>query len=151
MEPQVVGLSLKFASPVPHDCVAQLNSITREIRNIGNLPITILIGGPGFSLNAEKLIQHVPEIYCGIIYEGEESTPELLKNLQTPKKVKRILFRKADWQALQNERDFKDDCFVFKIYFGEGEQEGIIEGMNCSAFISWNVAIKNHRCQSPLQ
>lgn len=94
MKPQVVGLSLKYASPIPHDCVTQCNSITKEIRKVGHPQTKIIMGGPGFTLFTEKLMKYVPELDYGVVYEGEESVPELLENLENAEKVKGILYRK---------------------------------------------------------
>ncbi len=104
MDPEIVGLSLKYASTVTSGSVEQCQQITKEIRKVGHSRIKILIGGTGFSVNAEKLMKNLPEIDYGVFNEGEESTPELLENLENPETIKGILFRKKDKIIFSGER-----------------------------------------------
>lgn len=53
----------------------------------------IMVGGPGFSIFAEKIMKRIPEIDYGVYLEGEESVPELVENLDNPEKVLGIFYR----------------------------------------------------------
>jgi putative variant cofactor biosynthesis B12-binding/radical SAM domain protein 1 len=108
MEPEIVGLSLKFLSPVPYTSVKQCRQVTKEIKKAGHPRIKILIGGSGFSLSAEKIMEHLPEIDYGILGEGEESTAELLENLEHPENIKGILYRKGEEIIFTGEREKMD-------------------------------------------
>ncbi|HHT9137005.1 MAG TPA: B12-binding domain-containing radical SAM protein, partial [Candidatus Wunengus sp. YC60] len=55
--------------------------------------IKIMLGGAGFSMFAEKIMERIPEADFGIYLEGEESVPELLNNLNNPENTKGIFSR----------------------------------------------------------
>ncbi|KKQ86443.1 MAG: hypothetical protein UT09_C0034G0002 [Parcubacteria group bacterium GW2011_GWF2_38_8] len=54
----------------------------------------VIVGGSGFSMFAEKIMERNPSIDFGIYLEGEENVPELLDNLNNPESVRGIYFRK---------------------------------------------------------
>lgn len=54
----------------------------------------LMIGGAGFSMFAEQIMRKVPELDFGVYLEGEESTPELMRNLSRPEAVKGVFYRK---------------------------------------------------------
>src|SRR3972149_4221785 len=53
----------------------------------------IIVGGAGFSMFANKIMERNPSIDFGIYLEGEESLPELLDNLDKPESVRGIYIR----------------------------------------------------------
>jgi len=53
----------------------------------------IVIGGPGFSMFAEKIMQRHHEIDFGIYLEGEYSFPALLGNIDDPRNVPNLYYR----------------------------------------------------------
>ena len=83
-KPDVVGISLrniKVANPGVH-----FSSFTPHERAIKVIRETvpgvlIIVGGSAFSLYAEESMKRLLEIDFGIFGEGEQSFPELLKNL----------------------------------------------------------------------
>ncbi|MBI5196652.1 MAG: radical SAM protein [Nitrospirae bacterium] len=58
--------------------------------------IIIAAGGPGFSMFPIHFMQNEPGINFGVFLEGEESFPELLKNLDSPEKVKGVYWKNKD-------------------------------------------------------
>jgi radical SAM superfamily enzyme YgiQ (UPF0313 family) len=54
----------------------------------------VIIGGPGFSLFPEQIMNRIPEIDMGIFLEAEESFPEILEHLDNPGSVPGIFYRK---------------------------------------------------------
>lgn len=54
----------------------------------------IIVGGTGFSMFAQKIMERNPAIDLGVYLEAEESFPELLANLATPERVKGIYYRR---------------------------------------------------------
>ncbi len=69
---------------------------------------TLLVGGPGFSMFAEKIMSRIPEFDFGCHLEGEESIPELLDNLESPESVKGIYIRKNGGVQFTGNRELPD-------------------------------------------
>lgn len=97
LEPEVIGVGLRnmdnsvswnfrsFVEPFL-DLVAMLKETAPASR--------ILAGGAGFSIYARQLMERAPAIDYGIFTEGEEAMPELLDNLDQPKSVRGIFYRR---------------------------------------------------------
>ncbi len=96
-KPDVVGISQRNIDTTQlRDLFLYINALEPTVRLVRKtLPSAkILVGGSGFSLFPERIMQSIPEIDCGVYLEGEESLPELLDNLATPEKVKGLYIRK---------------------------------------------------------
>lgn len=71
----------------------------------------VVVGGTGFSLFPERIMNDIPEINYGIYLEGENSFPELLDNINNPKIVKGIYIRhggKVVFTGMRELPDFKN-------------------------------------------
>lgn len=94
--PDVVGISLRNIdnqnriSPFYYYTHFQTTLATAKKSNPYG---KIVLGGPGFSMFAERIMQRNPAIDYGIYQEGEESFPELLENLSDPSGVRGVYFR----------------------------------------------------------
>lgn len=53
----------------------------------------LIVGGSGFSIYGQQLMERLPKIDYGIFSEGEETVPDLLNNLDSPQSVKGIFLR----------------------------------------------------------
>jgi len=58
--------------------------------------VTLIMGGAGFSMFAETIMQRHPAIDFGVYLEGEISFPDLLDNLDKPAQVPGIYYRVQD-------------------------------------------------------
>ena len=105
MEPDVVGICLRHIYPSPDIVIEQCGQFMKEIRKIGPPEVKILIGGPSFSLDPETIMKHIPEIDYGILYEGEESVPELIENFENPEMTKGIFLRRGESIIFTGERE----------------------------------------------
>ncbi len=54
----------------------------------------IVVGGAGFSMFAEVIMETRPEIDFGVFLEGEKTFPDLLRNLNNPERVPSVYYRK---------------------------------------------------------
>lgn len=74
----------------------------------------IVVGGPGFSMFAQKIMEDNSDIDFGIYLEAEESFPELLNNLHKPEEVKGIYIRQGEKVLFTGARELPD---LQKLYF----------------------------------
>lgn len=95
MQPEIVGLSLRNAWPVGGPITEWCRLFINELKRAGHHECKIILGGPVFSLYPVEFMESIPEVDFGVLYEGEESLPELLENLENPENTKGIFFRKA--------------------------------------------------------
>ena len=96
-KPNVVGISQRNIDTTQlRDLFLYINTLGPTARLIRKtLPSAkILVGGSGFSLFSDRIMQDIPEIDYGVYLEGEESLPELIDNIETPEKVKGLYIRK---------------------------------------------------------
>jgi radical SAM superfamily enzyme YgiQ (UPF0313 family) len=91
----VVGVSLRniFVRDVKPSLLMDI--FTKTIEMIKNYNVKVIAGGSGFTLFAKELMEKIPQIDFGVIGEGEETFLDLLKNLDNPKKVRGICYRKG--------------------------------------------------------
>ena len=82
-------------------------TIIRRIKQVSP-SACLIVGGAGFSMFAQEIMEQNPEIDFGGYLEAEESLPELLKNLENPEKVKGIFFRNNGKVLFTGERKFPD-------------------------------------------
>jgi radical SAM superfamily enzyme YgiQ (UPF0313 family) len=108
MEPEIVGLSIRnvwpVAGPIVEWCRQLIDGLKKRIRH----ECKIIAGGPAFSLYPVEFMESIPEVNYGVVYEGEESLPELLENLENPENTKGIFFRKAGKIIFGGERKSTD-------------------------------------------
>lgn len=95
--PQIIGISLRNIDNqyriAPFYYYKHFQTLLERIKEINPNP-KIIVGGAGFSMFGEKIMERNPSIDFGIYLEGEESFPELLDNLNKPESVRGIYFRK---------------------------------------------------------
>lgn len=109
IRPQMIGLSLrniKVATPGGHHSSFVPHEETIKIIRKAAPDTLIVAGGSAFSLYAEDIMKRLPEIDFGVSREGEESFPELLKNLKQPEAVKGVYFRKKEEIHFTGHRGF---------------------------------------------
>ena len=95
--PDCVGLSLRNIDSVfsfkKRSYYPQFVEMIRRIKERQPL-CKLVVGGSGFSLFAEEIINRNTEIDFGIVSEGEHSFANLLKNFEHPERVQNMVFRK---------------------------------------------------------
>jgi radical SAM superfamily enzyme YgiQ (UPF0313 family) len=97
IDPDIVGVSFRNVDSVfsfhPRSYYPLFVSMIRAIKQ--KVPsCKLIVGGAGFSIFPEEIMQGNPEIDFGIVSEGEYAFVELLKNLDHPEKVKNLVLRK---------------------------------------------------------
>jgi len=109
--PDIIGLSIRNIDTLDRkDIFYYFKTIEPTVKLIKDTApeAKIMVGGSGFSIYAEKIMQRIPEIDFGIFLEGEESVPELLQNLSTPEKVKGIFYRENGEIIFTGQRPLPD-------------------------------------------
>lgn len=109
LNPDVVGVSLRNIDSVfsfnRRSYYSPFVSMIKTIRQ--NAPVCkLVVGGTGFSIFAEEILQNNPEADFGIVSEGERAFTELLKNLDRPEKVDGLIIRKNGRLAFTAKRDW---------------------------------------------
>lgn len=110
-DPDIVGVSLRNIDTVEiRDIFFYFKTLEPTVRLIKEMnPSTkVLVGGSGFSMFAREIMNKIPQIDFGVYLEGEESTPELIENLNKPETVKGIFFRKGDKVVFTGNRRLPD-------------------------------------------
>lgn len=97
VDPQVVGVSLRNIDAALSDVhewyYPQFVSLLRAIRK--EAPhCKIVVGGAGFTLFAEEIMQRNPEIDFGVVSEGEHSFSQLLNDFEHPERTNNLILRK---------------------------------------------------------
>ena len=141
--PDVVGISIRnirFYSMREkryifyyEDIVPMIELIRQQDRRI-----PIIVGGSGFSMFPQAVLERHPEIDFGVYLDGEESLPELLENLENPGKVKGIFHRENGRVHFTGTKEFAKDfppvnwaLFPPDTYSGELEGIGILSKRGC--------------------
>lgn len=95
--PEVVGISIRNIDSTNkrkvvfyYDYVHDLIDI---ITRIMGKEAKIIVGGSGFSIFAQTIMDNEPRIDLGVLGEAERTFPELLASLEFPGKVKNVFFR----------------------------------------------------------
>jgi anaerobic magnesium-protoporphyrin IX monomethyl ester cyclase len=111
IEPEVVGISLRNIDTTQKRDIfyyfKMLQPMVQLIKEI-HPAAKLMVGGPGFSMFAQEIMERIPDIDVGVYLEGDESVPELLTNLGDPEGVKGIYFRKGENIIFTGERPFPD-------------------------------------------
>ncbi len=93
--PAVVGISLRnIDSTNKSEVVFYYRWLRRtldSIRAVTNVPI--IIGGSGFSMFAQEIMEREQQIDFGVYLEGEQVFSALLDNLETPRNVRGVYYR----------------------------------------------------------
>lgn len=109
--PSVVGISLRNIDSqlriAPFYYYKALQGMLATVNEIC-YDAKVVIGGAGFSMFPEKIMDRHPLIDYGIYLEGEESFPELLDNLDNPGSVSGIYFRKGNEVVFSGYRPLPD-------------------------------------------
>lgn len=96
--PEVIGISLRNIDSTNKRKVvfyySYLKEMVKAVRNSRCRGSRIIIGGSGFSMFANEIMEDEPEIDFGVFLEGEETLPELLQNLDRPDSVKGVFSRR---------------------------------------------------------
>ena len=96
-KPDIIGLSLRnIDSSISSDVhsyfgiFGDLVALVHKNRSDAK----IVVGGTGFSIFPEQVMERFPQIDFGLYLEAEYSLPALLKNLDDPKKIPGLYYRK---------------------------------------------------------
>jgi radical SAM superfamily enzyme YgiQ (UPF0313 family) len=95
-QPEVVGISLRnIDNQQGIDFFYYFETMEPTLKIIREIcpKCSVAIGGAGYSMFAEKIMQRLDKVDFGVYLEGEESFPELLDNLGSPEVVKGIFYR----------------------------------------------------------
>ncbi len=95
--PQVVGLSIRnIDTTLRTDVFYHFKTVrpTAQLVKHTDTSIKMVVGGAGFSLFAQKIMERVPEFDFGVYLEAETSFPELLDRLDSAEDVKGIYVRR---------------------------------------------------------
>ena len=98
VKPNIVALSFRNLDPLAGYQSSYLSSLKTSARLIRLFVphARIWAGGPAFSLFAERLMQEIPAIDCGLIGEGESTFPQLLSQPQSPGSIPGLIWRNGD-------------------------------------------------------
>jgi radical SAM superfamily enzyme YgiQ (UPF0313 family) len=107
----VIGISLRNIDNQdridPCYFYEEFEATIRRIKQI--VPnISLVTGGPGFSIFAHEIMERNPELDFGVYLEGEESLPELLDNMRNPQDIRGIFYRKNGKVVFTGPRRFPD-------------------------------------------
>ncbi|MHB1654149.1 MAG: B12 lower ligand biosynthesis radical SAM protein BzaD [Desulfitobacteriaceae bacterium] len=94
-QPEVVGLSLRNIDPLSNKTSSLIPPFMVTVRLITAVwpQAWLIVGGTGFSLFPERLLQELPEIDYGIVGEAETSFPALLSSIDSPSPLPGICLR----------------------------------------------------------
>lgn len=96
-DPNVVGLSIRNVDTVVRaDVFCYIKTVRPTAQAIKETKpdVKLIVGGTGFSLFAQTIMERVPEFDFGVYLEGEESMPELLGRLESPETVRGVYIRR---------------------------------------------------------
>ncbi len=92
----IIGISIRNIDTVdsasPRELLSDITEVIGYIRKYSKAPI--VLGGPGFSIMPEQLLQYCQADY-GIVGEGEEAFPQLIDRLMSGERPSQRLFRKG--------------------------------------------------------
>ncbi|MBF0505213.1 MAG: B12 lower ligand biosynthesis radical SAM protein BzaD [Nitrospirae bacterium] len=96
-KPEVVGLSLRNIDPLGNKTASLIPPFLVTVRLVASVvpEARLIVGGTGFSLFPERLMQEAPEIRFGIVGEAENSLPLLLASLENPPSVPGLCLRRG--------------------------------------------------------
>ncbi|MBI3378232.1 MAG: cobalamin B12-binding domain-containing protein [Nitrospirae bacterium] len=109
--PEIVGISLRnIDTTQKKDIFYYFKTVSPTVKLVKETDpsIRVMIGGAGFSMFAEKIMAQIPELDFGVYMEGDESVPDLVKNIDNPHKVKGIFYRDKDVVLFTGPRPLPD-------------------------------------------
>ena len=95
-KPDIIGYSLRnIDTQNRYDpwYYFDFTSPTLQIAQKAAPSVPIIVGGTGFSLFPDKIMDRCPEIDIGVLHEGEDTFPDILENLDNLGEVKGIYYR----------------------------------------------------------
>ncbi len=95
-QPDVVGVSLRNVDTTQSwDVFSYFDAFVKAIKTIKEMQPSakVIVGGPGFSMFANEIMERVPDIDYGVFLEGERAFPELLENPEHPQRVQGVFLR----------------------------------------------------------
>ena len=95
-KPDVIGLSLRnIDTAISSDNHSYFGAFERlmDLVHRNRSDAKIVVGGTGFSIFPEEVMERFPEIDFGLFLEAEYSFPTLLQNLDNPQKVPGLYYR----------------------------------------------------------
>ncbi len=110
-KPDIAGISIRNVDTTQRrDLFVQFNTVQPTIDVIKEIypDLKIIVGGTGYSIFAREILERLPQIDYGVYLEGEETTPELLENLDHPERVKGVYYRKDGEVMFSGERSVPD-------------------------------------------
>ncbi len=108
-QPEVIGISIRnIDSQMSRDLFYYYQYFREHLRQIKTwAPDAVLVlGGSGFSLFPEKIMEQNPEADFGVYLEAERSFPALLDQFSDPMKVPGIFFRKDGEVSYSGDADY---------------------------------------------
>ncbi|CAK8716541.1 Putative Radical SAM domain protein [Candidatus Electrothrix laxa] len=97
-DPQVVGISLRNIDSTNKSTIIfyyqWLKDIIAAVKK--GCSAKIVLGGSGFSMFAQQIMEEQKEVDFGVYLEGEEVFAQLLDNLETPQKVASVFYRQNE-------------------------------------------------------
>lgn len=142
-KPEVVGLSIRNIDTTQwRDIFYYFKTLRPTVRLIKEVApeVKIMVGGPGYSLFAQEIMERTPEVDFGIYLEGEESVADLLQNLDKPEHVKGIFFWQEGAVRFSGKRQLPDfaklpiprrNLTEIEQYCGTGNNIGIQTKRGC--------------------
>lgn len=109
--PDLVGISLRNIdnqnrlNPIYH--YKEFTAAIKKIKTIKPDSL-IIVGGPGYSMFAKEIMERNVELDFGVYLEGEETFPELLRNLDNPEAVNGLYYRQNGEVKFTGERRLPD-------------------------------------------
>jgi anaerobic magnesium-protoporphyrin IX monomethyl ester cyclase len=98
-QPDVVGLSLRNVDTTqfrdPFNYLIALQPTLDRIKQLAPNAKRI-VGGSGFSIHAEPIMERFPDLHVGVPLEGDAVFPDLLKHMNRPIEVPGIYVREGD-------------------------------------------------------
>lgn len=107
-QPEVVGLSLRNVDTTQfRDPFAYIKTLQPTLDRIKTIVPNAkrIIGGSGFSVHAEAIMERYPDLDFGVPLEGEEAFPELLEHLDHPQNVAGIYHRNGSADPVNRDHD----------------------------------------------
>ena len=96
-KPDIIGLSLRnidsSISSSVHSYFGLFSDLVALVHK-NRSSAKIVVGGTGFSIFPEQIMERFPEIDYGLFLEAEYSLPALLQNMDYPQKVPGLYYRK---------------------------------------------------------
>ena len=161
INPDIVGVSLRNIDSVfsfnKRSYYFPFVSMLRVIRELAP-SCKLVVGGTGFSIFAEEIMNKNPAVDFGLVSEGECSFAELLENIDHPERVKNLFIRtggkliftgKREWASFDRLPIPSRDLFDIEKYkkypysVGVQSKRGCVFGcVFCSSRLIWGCSLR---------